>query len=131
MFPMRRANGLFAGAALVLTVACGSAGNAASIPSPSPSPSPSTEAADTASAAGGCARDGLPTTVAYRRLVGVPRNATSLDVYAPAEACRAPVIVWVHGGGYHYGDKANAMEDKAALFNRRTLRRAARGCGTD
>ena len=67
----------------------------------------------------GCAVAGLPTTVAYRRLPGVPRNATSLDVYAPDGACDVPVVVWVHGGGYHHGDKANAMAAKQALFNRR------------
>jgi acetyl esterase/lipase len=57
--------------------------------------------------------------VAYRRIAGVPRNATSLDIHAPAGACDAPVVVWVHGGGYHRGDKSNGMRDKAALFNRK------------
>lgn len=32
-----------------------------------------------------------------------------LDVYAPEETDRAPVIVMVHGGGWAIGDKANAL----------------------
>jgi acetyl esterase/lipase len=103
------------GTALALAVACTSAGTAAS------ATSVLTTAAGTdgaASAAGSCAEPGLRTTVAYRRIAGVPRNATSLDLHAPADACDAPVVVWVHGGGYHHGDKANGMRDKVALFNR-------------
>jgi acetyl esterase/lipase len=67
--------------------------------------------------AGPCATPGLPTTVAYRTIPGVARNATSLDVYAPAPACNAPVVLWVHGGGYHTGDKANQVANKISLFN--------------
>lgn len=115
MRAMRRAHGLLVGTALALAVACTSAGTAAS------ATSVLTTAAGTdgaASAAGSCAEPGLPTTVAYRRIAGVPRNATNLDLHAPADACDAPVVVWVHGGGYHHGDKANGMRDKVALFNR-------------
>lgn len=115
MRAMRRAHGLLVGTALALAVACTSAGTAAS------ATSVLTTAAGTdgaASAAGSCAEPGLRTTVAYRRIAGVPRNATSLDLHAPADACDAPVVVWVHGGGYHHGDKANGMRDKVALFNR-------------
>ena len=115
MRAMRRAHGLLVGTALALAVACTSAGTAAS------ATSVLTTAAGTdgaASAVGSCAEPGLPTTVAYRRIAGVPRNATSLDLHAPADACDAPVVVWVHGGGYHHGDKANGMRDKVALFNR-------------
>lgn len=91
-------------ATAVVAMACSSPGGASS----------SRDAAE-----GGCAAEEAPTTVAYRRVAGVPRNATSLDVHAPAAACDAPVVVWVHGGGYHHGDKANQMADKRALFNRR------------
>src|SRR5215208_2471499 len=61
---------------------------------------------------GPCAKDGLPRTVVYRTIPGVARNATSLDVYAPANSCNAPVVLWVHGGGYHTGDKTNQVANK-------------------
>lgn len=42
-----------------------------------------------------------------------------LDLYRPADAgCAAvPLVVWVHGGGWSIGDKANGMEAKVALWN--------------
>jgi arylformamidase len=65
-----------------------------------------------------------PETVAYEHLSGVPVNATSLDIYAPKVSCRAtnrkaPVVMWVHGGGYQRGDKSNKVTDKRRLFNGR------------
>ncbi len=65
-----------------------------------------------------------PETVAYEHLSGVPVNATSLDIYAPKASCRAqdnkaPVVLWVHGGGYQHGDKSNKVTDKRRLFNDR------------
>lgn len=62
-----------------------------------------------------------PETVAYEQLAGVPANSTSLDIHAPAPECladgSAPVVMWVHGGGYHSGDKKNQVADKVRLFN--------------
>ena len=66
-----------------------------------------------------CATVGLPTTVRYRAIAGVPANLTSLDVHAPAKACDAPVVIWVHGGGYQIGDKRHQMADKVRLFNQK------------
>lgn len=40
-----------------------------------------------------------------------------LDIYPPPSGEPAPVVVWVHGGGWHSGDKGNNMADKIALFN--------------
>ncbi len=46
----------------------------------------------------------------------------TLDVYAPAEGKNLPVVVWIHGGGWHRGDKAEmdekpqAMVDKGFVF---------------
>jgi acetyl esterase/lipase len=64
-----------------------------------------------------------PRTTAYRVLPGVARNLTSLDLYVPPRRCRraagAPVVAWVHGGGYHRGDKAQQVADKVSLFTRR------------
>ena len=43
-----------------------------------------------------------------------------LDLYVPdrQEPCRlAPIVVWVHGGGWAKGDKRGTAGTKAALFN--------------
>jgi acetyl esterase/lipase len=38
-----------------------------------------------------------------------------LDVYAPPGAKNFPVVVWIHGGGWHEGDKAEVKEKPAAF----------------
>lgn len=55
--------------------------------------------------------------MAYRTISGVDRDLTSLDVHPVANVCGAPVVMWVHGGGYRIGDKANKLRDKVKLFN--------------
>jgi arylformamidase len=59
-------------------------------------------------------------TFAYRTVSGVARDLTSLDLYVPPKRCRrkegAPVVVWVHGGAYRVGDKAQQVASKVALF---------------
>jgi acetyl esterase/lipase len=93
-------------------------GAAATACDPGPGPTTTTtRPAPTTTKPQACATAGLPTTVAYRSIPGVSANALSLDVHAPARACRAPVVLWVHGGGYHTGDKANQVRDKVARFN--------------
>jgi len=67
----------------------------------------------------GCGTSGLPTTVAYARFGGVDPNLTSVDIHSPDGPCAAPVVVWVHGGGYTIGDKTQQMENKVRLFNQR------------
>lgn len=59
------------------------------------------------------------TTVRYASHPGWDATLTSLDLYRPANACHAPVVMWVHGGGYQTGDKANQIADKVKLFNDR------------
>jgi arylformamidase len=71
-----------------------------------------------------CAPATAKKTFAYEQVAGVPVNATSLDVWAPSPKCRvgprrAPVVMWVHGGGYRTGDKTNGVADKVRLFNAR------------
>ncbi len=40
----------------------------------------------------------------------------TLDVYSPTNAKNLPVVVWIHGGGWQAGDKAE-MYDKPKVFN--------------
>jgi arylformamidase len=76
-----------------------------------------------AAGAATCPPPSKAVTVAHERIAGVPANSTSLDVWAPAKKCRpkggSPVVVWVHGGAYQTGDKANRMADKVKLFTGR------------
>jgi arylformamidase len=82
-----------------------------------PSAAPTLKVSATGMSATSCATSGLPMTVAYKTVAGVDRNLTSLDVYAPKTACKAPVVMWVHGGGYQTGDKKNQVRYKVGLFN--------------
>jgi arylformamidase len=56
----------------------------------------------------------------YAEDAGVGASAQSLDLYLPAGAATAcdpaPVVVYVHGGGFQRGDK-RAVADKPAVFN--------------
>ena len=53
--------------------------------------------------------------VAYSESGG---NRTRLDVYAPAEGKDHPVVIWVHGGAWQFGDKAH-VQSKPRAFNER------------
>jgi acetyl esterase/lipase len=71
--------------------------------------------------AGNCAGTG---SVAHRDLryassAGVAARLQSLDLYTPvrkAGCAAAPLVVWVHGGAFVTGDKANQLADKVKLF---------------
>lgn len=58
-------------------------------------------------------------TVQYLEIDGVDPTLLSLDIYIPQQpdVLPAPVVVWIHGGGWHTGDKANRMAYKEALFD--------------
>jgi acetyl esterase/lipase len=59
-------------------------------------------------------------TEAYASAQGVDPDRLSLDVYRPLVGDQCPVTVWVHGGGWHVGDKShNAVATKAAWFTER------------
>jgi acetyl esterase/lipase len=45
--------------------------------------------------------------VRYATMNGVEAKSQSLDVYAPADAKNAPVIIFIHGGGWRGGDNSN------------------------
>ena len=42
----------------------------------------------------------------------------TLDVYAPAEGKNLPVVVWIHGGGWHSGDKSDVEKKPQALLDK-------------
>lgn len=56
--------------------------------------------------------------IPYATIPGVSPNQTNLDIFVsdPVPEKPAPVLVWVHGGGWAIGGKANQMQYKPALF---------------
>ena len=64
-----------------------------------------------------CDQSDAEVTEAYRTLQNIDPDLTSVDLYPVAGSCSAPVVMWVHGGGYRTGDKSNQMRDKVKLFN--------------
>jgi len=78
----------------------------------------------TSTAAGGSAstectdRASGPTTYQYAARAGTDPDLTSLDVYLPPGCGPAPVVLWVHGGGWRTGDRSRGeVARKAALVN--------------
>jgi acetyl esterase/lipase len=48
-----------------------------------------------------------------------PKNELqSLDVYAPADGKNHPVVIWIHGGGWHSGDKKDVASKPQAFVDR-------------
>jgi acetyl esterase/lipase len=59
-------------------------------------------------------------TEAYASAPGVDPDRLSLDVYRPLVGERCPIVMWVHGGGWHVGDRSNnVIATKAAWFTER------------
>ncbi len=57
------------------------------------------------------------TTKQYKQINGVSANLLSLDLYHFGKSgALQPVVIYVHGGAYAIGDKANSMDNKQALF---------------
>ena len=54
--------------------------------------------------------------VAYASVPGADPRQLQLDVYPASHGCPAPVVVWVHGGGWQFGDKHNQINDKIPLW---------------
>jgi arylformamidase len=54
-------------------------------------------------------------TIQYTSIPGVNANLLSLDIYNEGVTGPAPVVIWIHGGGWQTGDKTNAMEFKESL----------------
>lgn len=56
-------------------------------------------------------------TVAYKALSGIDPNLLSLDIYHFGQVTpNSPVVIYVHGGAWAIGDKANALDNKKNLF---------------
>lgn len=57
-------------------------------------------------------------TVTYKTINNVDPNLLSLDIYHFDEPTELkPVVVYVHGGAWAIGDKANSIGNKKALFS--------------
>jgi len=57
----------------------------------------------------------------YAHSPGTAANMQSLDLYLPvrpASCAPAPLVAYVHGGGFVHGDKGNQITNKVNLFNR-------------
>ena len=57
----------------------------------------------------------------YAHSAGTAANMQSLDLYLPvrpAGCAPAPLVAYVHGGGFVQGDKGNQITNKVNLFNR-------------
>lgn len=77
----------------------------------------STLAGDQAPSAGDTC-DGAPALdIAYTAIDGVDPNLLSLDVYPVPGECDAPVVIWIHGGGWRIGDKSNLARQRADFYN--------------
>lgn len=59
-------------------------------------------------------------TFQYDTIQGIDTNLLSLDLYEFSETYKKrPVIIYVHGGGWAIGDKANKIDNKRSLFERK------------
>ncbi len=54
-------------------------------------------------------------TIQYDTISGVDPNLLSLDIYNSGITGPAPVVIWIHGGGWAIGDKLNSLEFKENL----------------
>lgn len=110
-------------ATLAISAGCAGGADGAGVAAPPATDAPPTSVPATTSAlptttavAPSCVDPGTSATVAYREPpLGVDPNLVSLDVHVPGGGCDLPVVVWVHGGGYRVGDKANSLDGKLAL----------------
>lgn len=57
-----------------------------------------------------------PSTYQYAVRPGTDPDLTSIDLYLPAGCGKAPVVIWVHGGGWRTGDKASGRVERKAAW---------------
>ncbi len=102
-------------AALVALVLCLAAGCTEGT---TDQPAPTSQPATTAGATADCRTEPTgPEEFQYSDIDGVDPDLTSLDIYLPAGCDPAPVVMWVHGGGWRRGDKVQSVGFKAELAN--------------
>lgn len=103
-------------AVIIASTACEPAST--SPPAPKPGPTSTVSAKGVAR----CAATGVTKrTVRYAATPGVAANLQSLDLYRPtlpAGCPRTPIVLYVHGGGWRRGDKAQQINRKVDLFAR-------------
>lgn len=60
----------------------------------------------------------IKNTIAYNAISGIDPNLLSLDIYHFGQTTpNAPVVIYVHGGAWAIGDKANSLDNKKNLFS--------------
>ncbi len=74
-----------------------------------------------------CSKDETPSapsttytkvTLPYKVVTGIDANLLSLDLYHfGTSGASKPVVVYVHGGAWAIGDKANSITNKTSLFS--------------
>jgi acetyl esterase/lipase len=111
---VRRARWTAVVLALVVLAACSGGGDDASPPSSRSSTTSSTRGDGTDPCDPAIGRRAMD--IRYVRRANVPARQTSLDVYTPSVGCPAPVVMWVHGGGWTGGDKRNRIIPKVVAF---------------
>lgn len=89
--------------------------------SPPTSTTSTTRATTTTAKPSACKGTGSTATrdVPYQQVAGVAPSLLSLDFYKPirpAGCGPAPIVFYVHGGGFMNGDKSNKINDKVKLF---------------
>ena len=96
---------------IVVVVVVVGAGCSSSTRSVTPAPSTATTAMPTS----GCTSSTAHHDLHYGMTPGVAANTQSVDLYVPR--CKpGGVVVYVHGGGFVNGDKANQIANKVKLF---------------
>ena len=61
---------------------------------------------------------GKPDSIYYWKLSGMSEDCLSLNIWAPADARKAPVFFWIHGGALSGGSGSDSLYDGTRLAER-------------